>query len=261
MPGYFRDMAFINMRRDLLDATRDLEQARKRMQELDRDAADRERELLRFKTDCMLRDYLDEDHLSLCEDLAANTGITTVDAIGEEQTAALASLKSSDELISDSLKTELEATRKQLAQKVFELDQMKEQLMGALVSKDKIQRRLDDAVAEGGEQSPAAQEEAQAKGRKEDAEKIEKLKTALRQKMEVSLDLGPRIDSPYMLSFLGLRSRGLQSRKGLSTPPSSASSSSSSLVVLSSVSSQKSEGEKTVKGRKSWFAKLWRKSS
>jgi protein HOOK3 len=251
MPGYFRDMAFINMRRDLLDATRDLEQARKRMQELDRDAADRERELLRFKTDCMLRDYLDEDQFSLCEGLSANTGITAVDAIGEEQTAALAALKSSDELISDSLKTELEATRKQLAQKVFELDQMKEQLMGALVSKDKIQRRLDDAVAEGGEQSPAAQEEAQAKGRKEDAEKIEKLKTALRQKMEVSLDLGPRIDSPYTASFLGVRST-----EELSTPPSS--SLSSSLVVLSP---QKSEGEKTVKGKKSWFARLWRKSS
>ncbi|KAK4040472.1 hypothetical protein C8A01DRAFT_15658 [Parachaetomium inaequale] len=163
-PGYFRDAAFVNMRRDLLDATRDLETVRRRMQDLERDAADRERELLRLKTD--------------------------LDAIGQEQMAALAVLKSSDELISESLRTELEATRKQLAQRVFELDRMKDQLMGALVSKDKVQKRLDDALASsaGGGQSPAAVQEeaaaAQAKGRKEDADKIDKLKAALKQKVE-----------------------------------------------------------------------------
>ncbi|KAG7285329.1 hypothetical protein NEMBOFW57_009951 [Staphylotrichum longicolle] len=161
IPGYFRDEAFINMRRDLVSATRDLEQLRKRAQDLERDAADRERDLLRLKTD--------------------------LDAIGQEQTTALAALKSSDELISESLRTELEATRKQLAQKLFELDEMKEQLMGALVSKDKVQRRLDDTLASAAGQqveSPPPEEAAQPKGKKEDAEKIEKLKAALRQKME-----------------------------------------------------------------------------
>ncbi|KAK3297761.1 uncharacterized protein B0H64DRAFT_392982 [Chaetomium fimeti] len=153
------DAAFVNMRRDLLDTTRDLEVVRKRAQELERDAADRERELLRFKMD--------------------------LDAIGQEQTAALATLKSSDELISESLRTELEATRKQLAQRVFEYDQMKDQLMGALVSKDKVQKRLDDALASSAAaDQPAAAQEESTKGRKEDAEKIEKLKTALKQKME-----------------------------------------------------------------------------
>lgn len=106
-----------------------------------------------------------------------------MDNIGEEQTTVLAALKSSDELISDSLKTELEATRKQLNQKTFELEQMKEQLMGALLSKDKIQKKLDEAVAIA---SPPNGEEVPAKSKKEDAEKIEKLKSALRQKMEVS---------------------------------------------------------------------------
>ncbi|KAK4153888.1 hypothetical protein C8A00DRAFT_33361 [Chaetomidium leptoderma] len=219
MPGYFRDSVFINMRRDLIGATRDLEQLRKRMQELERDAADRERELLRLKTDRMLQDYFDQTGI---HEGLADLGIdfafaSTVDAIGQEQTTALETLKSSDELISESLRTELEATRKQLAQKVFELDQMKEQLMGALVSKDKIQKRLDDAVATG----EAGQEEAQAKGKKEDVEKIEKLKTALRQKMEVSLDPSPRIDSPYTAALL---LGGDRSEKGVVLlPPSSPS--------------------------------------
>ena len=132
-----------------------------------------------------------------------------MDAIGEDQTAALAALKSSDEFISDSLRTELEATRKQLAQKVFELDEMKEMLMTALVSKDKVQRRLDDTLASAtGQQPPPAQEEAaQPKGKKEDAEKIDKLKAALRQKMEVSLGPYPSIDSPYMVAYLGVGSK------------------------------------------------------
>ncbi|EAQ86744.1 hypothetical protein CHGG_07997 [Chaetomium globosum CBS 148.51] len=162
MPSYFRDVAFVNIRRNLLDTTRDLETVRKRTQELEREAADRGRELLRLKTD--------------------------LDAIGEEQTTALATLKSSDELISESLRTELEATRKQLAQRDFEHEQMKDQLMGALLSKDKVQKRLDDALASSAaaDQPTTSQEESavQAKGRKEDAEKIEKLKTALKQKME-----------------------------------------------------------------------------
>ncbi len=208
MPGCFRDQPFIKMRRDLLNTTRDLEQVRKGAQELERDAADRERELLRLKTDCMLQDSLDDTDLHA--DLA-NLGIAavTVDAIGEDQTAALAALKSSDEFISDSLRTELEATRKQLAQKVFELDEMKEMLMTALVSKDKVQRRLDDTLASAtGQQPPPAQEEAaQPKGKKEDAEKIDKLKAALRQKMEVSLGPYPSIVSPYMVSFWGVGSK------------------------------------------------------
>src|SRR5690606_17706036 len=97
----------------------------------------------------------------------------------------------------ESLRTELEATRKQLSQKTFELDEMKEQLMGTLVSKDKIQKKLDDALAAGanGQQQQSGPEEP-PKARKEDAEKIEKLKTALRQKMEVSNDPAPRLYPP-----------------------------------------------------------------
>ncbi|KAK1754338.1 protein hook [Echria macrotheca] len=148
--------AFIKLRRDYLDAIKDVEMYRKKIQDLEAVAADRERELLHVKTD--------------------------LNVIGQEQTTALAALKSSDEFISDSLKTELDATRRQASQKSFELDEMKEQLMAALVSKDKIRKQLDDAIAAAANGQPAPEEAT--KGRKEDAEKIDKLKAALRLKIE-----------------------------------------------------------------------------
>ncbi|KAK4111136.1 hypothetical protein N656DRAFT_780934 [Canariomyces notabilis] len=151
------ESAFIHMRRNLLDATRELEALRKRNQELERKAADLERELLQAKTE-----------------------LTVID---QEQAIALAALKSSDELISGSLRTELEATRKQLSHKTFEFEQMKEQLMSALVSKDKIQKKLDEALT-GALSGRNGQPGEAPKGKKEDAEKMEKLKAALRQKME-----------------------------------------------------------------------------
>ncbi|KAK3997141.1 protein hook [Cladorrhinum sp. PSN332] len=153
------DVAFVNMRQKLSTITDESEQLKKRIQELEREASDRGRELIQVKTD--------------------------LDNIGEEQSTVLAALKSSDELISDSLRTELEATRKKLNQKTFELEQMKEQLMGALLSKDKIQKKLEEALASAVTTPPNGQtEEVPAKSKKEDAEKIEKLKSALRQKIE-----------------------------------------------------------------------------
>lgn len=202
MPGYFRDSAFINMRRDLIDATRELDRLRKRAQDLEREAADRERELLQVKTDCTLLTAFSETGIVFEDMQQLADYVSTVGAIGQEQAVALAALKSSDELISESLRTELDATRKQLTQKAFESDQMKEQLMDALVSKDKIQKKLDEALAAATAPAANGQQEDAPKGKKEDAEKIEKLKTVLRQKMEVSHDPEPRLDSPYVRRFL-----------------------------------------------------------
>lgn len=134
----------------------------------------------------------------------ANLADDAVEAVGQEQSEALEVLKSSDELISASLRTELEATRKQLKHKVFELEQMKDQLMGVLVSKDKTQKRLDDALAAAAPNGQQQADEATpAKSKKEDAEKIEKLKTALKQKLEVSTDSSSRLASPHVSFTLG----------------------------------------------------------
>ncbi|VBB77157.1 Putative protein of unknown function [Podospora comata] len=143
----------------LLETTKECEAARKRIVELEQLTNDREREIIQVKAE--------------------------LEAVGQEQSEALEVLKSSDELISASLRTELEATRKQLKHKVFELEQMKDQLMGVLVSKDKTQKRLDDALAAAAPNGQQQADEATpAKSKKEDAEKIEKLKTALKQKLE-----------------------------------------------------------------------------
>lgn len=94
-------------------------------------------------------------------------------------------------MIAESLQKELEATRKQLAEKTFELNEMKAQLMDALVSKDKLRKQLDDAIASGGDPN---------KSRKEDVEKMEKLKAALRQKIEVSNGPSPDPTPPCLAS-------------------------------------------------------------
>jgi len=206
MPSFFRTTAFVNMRRELLDATKNVEAYQKRVQELERATADKDRELIHVKTDRKLRSFRSHMRwLKRQEADLANLSDDIVNAIGEEQASALASLKTSDELISESLKTELDATRRQLAQKVFELDEMKEQLMGALVSKDKLRRQLDDTIASAPNGQPTPEEAP--KGKKEDAEKIEKLKAALRQKIEVSNDPTACLDSPYVASRLGYRLR------------------------------------------------------
>jgi protein HOOK3 len=201
MPGFFRTAAFVNMRREMLEAMEQVEAYRKRVQELERATADKERELIHAKTDRKLQSF--KSHMRWLrrqEPDLADLSYDLVNAIGEEQVSALAALKTSDELISESLKTELEATRKKLARKSFELDEMKEQLMSALVSKDKLRRQLDDAIASAPTGQPTPDETP--KGKKEDPEKVEKLKAALRQKIEVSNDPN-RLDSSYTASRLG----------------------------------------------------------
>ena len=67
--------------------------------------------------------------------------------------------------------------------------------MAALLSKDKLRKDLDEAVA--ATMGQAVSEEP-SKGKKEDTEKIEKLRDALRKKIEVCNDPSPRVDSPYL---------------------------------------------------------------
>ncbi|KAK1830737.1 protein hook [Podospora conica] len=152
------DKAFIAMREALLNAQRELDLARARVQELERLAADKDRELLRTKTD--------------------------ISALGQEQAAALGAIKATDELLSESLTTELAATRRQLHQKTLEVNAIKDQLMVTLLSKDKIRKDLDEAVAATMGQVVSGEP---AKGKKDDAdkaEKIEKLREALRKRVE-----------------------------------------------------------------------------
>lgn len=206
--GYFRDKAFVAIRTALLDAQKELESARARVQELERATADKDRELLRIKTDSKLRIRL-KRFLTLFK-----INPPPVSALGQEQAAALGAIKATDELLSDSLTTELAATRRQLHQKTVEVNAIKDQLMATLLSKDKIRKDLDEAVAATLGQVVS---DEPAKGKKDDtdkAEKIEKLREALRKKVEVRND--PSLDSPYLAlpraAYSRLRTRSSKSR-------------------------------------------------
>lgn len=206
--GYFRDKAFVAIRTALLDAQKELESARARIQELERATADKDRELLRIKTDSKLRIRL-KRFLTLFK-----INPPPVSALGQEQAAALGAIKATDELLSDSLTTELAATRRQLHQKTVEVNAIKDQLMATLLSKDKIRKDLDEAVAATLGQVVS---DEPAKGKKDDtdkSEKIEKLREALRKKVEVRND--PSLDSPYLAlpraAYSRLRTRSSKSR-------------------------------------------------
>lgn len=205
--GYFRDKAFVAIRTALLDAQKELESTRARVQELERATADKDRELLRIKTDSKLRIRL-KRFLTLFK-----INPPPVSALGQEQAAALGAIKATDELLSDSLTTELAATRRQLHQKTIEVNAIKDQLMATLLSKDKIRKDLDEAVAATLGQVVS---DEPAKGKKDDtdkSEKIEKLREALRKKVEVRNDPSPSLDSPYLALPRAAYSRMTRSSK------------------------------------------------
>jgi protein HOOK3 len=195
IPEYYRDEAFNTIQKDFLNSATELERTQAQLQKLKAEVADKERELMMVKTDCMLRTYLEETEVS--KDMANNPDVVT--AVGQESIDALEVLKSSDQLVSTSLMTELEATRKQLEDKRIEYEQIQQQLMDALLSKDKIRQQLDEAKAAGlpvsTSPTPAPDQGADQKVKKEDAEKTEKLKTALKTKIQVS-SLLPKIKHP-----------------------------------------------------------------
>lgn len=186
-PEYYRDEAFNKLQNNFNANAAELDRTRTQLQKLKTEVADKDRELMTVKTDCMLLAYLDE--MELFRETADNLGV--VNAVGQESIDALEVLKSSDQLVSASLTTELEATRKQLEEKRIEYEQVQQQLMDALLSKDKIRQQLDEAKAAGLPPSapPAATPDSSAaeqKVKKEDAEKTEKLKAALKTKIQVS---------------------------------------------------------------------------
>jgi protein HOOK3 len=218
-PGYFRDKAFIDMRTKHLQTIEQLKRREEENQTLAARLGEKERELIAAQTDCTLLRYLAEIHDSVADEYDEYA----VTAVGKGSIEALEVLKSSDQLVSNSLHSELETLRKQLEAKTFEEEQLRSQLMDALVSKDKLRSDLDkaaDAAANGKPASPTPVPEEEMKPRKVDLEKNEKLKTALKQKIQVSNhpvtppSSSPpsspgafaQETSPYLLAQLGLPS-------------------------------------------------------
>ncbi|KAH8899475.1 hypothetical protein GQ53DRAFT_758665 [Thozetella sp. PMI_491] len=196
-PEYFRDEAWAQVSNDLRTAKADLEQLKAKLTHLEAEKADKERELQAAKTDRTLLTYLDE-----CSGLADLPG--TVTAVGQDSIKALEVLKSSDELISSSLKTELDATRKRLDAMTTHYEQKKDEAYDTLVSERKLRQQLDELNTRlaGGIAAPipAAPPAADEPAKKKEDEKNEKLKAALKQKIQCAADApGPMCSSPAIL--------------------------------------------------------------
>lgn len=100
---------------------------------------------------------------------------------------AINELKSTDKLISESLKAELDRLREDYSFVVSERDAQKSQLIEALLAKDRLRKEVEDAkeLQENSTSGPADADMSEAM--KKSSEKIEKLRTRLKERKQVSL--------------------------------------------------------------------------
>ena len=154
---YFRTQAFANLRTENVQKTDELEKARKRIAELETQNGDQSRELLTLKTE--------------------------LSAVEKDSTEALDQLKSTDKLIAESLKSELDRLREKHNFLIGERDAQKSQLIEALLAKDKFRKDAEDGrdLQEAISKDPDVSEAAKKEG-----EKIEKLRARLLERNEVS---------------------------------------------------------------------------
>ncbi|EOO00421.1 putative microtubule binding protein [Phaeoacremonium minimum UCRPA7] len=156
---YYRHEAYQNLRKTTLEAEQQLSQERAKSRDLEAEVKDKDRELLSVKTD--------------------------LDAVEKDQTEALEVLKSTDNLISESLRSELESLRKQYKTLQLENDQQRTQLIDALVSKDKLRKELDETPAPTAPvETPAGTDPAVEEALKSSKSKIEKLRDRVKQQKE-----------------------------------------------------------------------------
>ncbi|KOS23098.1 hypothetical protein ESCO_003716 [Escovopsis weberi] len=143
--------AFIKLFNEFTQLQEELDQARKQLTGLQAQLADRSRELVSLRTD--------------------------LSAVQKDSIAALDELKSTDKLISGSLTTELEQQREETAFVSSERDALKTQLIGALLSNDKLRKDMEeskDLLEAATSSHPEASEAA-----KKASEKVEKLRARL----------------------------------------------------------------------------------
>lgn len=154
--------AFINLRTQLVQSQSSLEETVKRSTDLQTRVADMERELISARAQAS----------------AAQKG----------GTAAIDELKSTDKLISESLKAELDRLRDEFSFVVSERDAQKSQLIEALLAKDKLRKEIEEGK-ELHDTSAVPTETADAdmsEAAKKSGEKIEKLRARLKERKQVS---------------------------------------------------------------------------
>ncbi|KAG9257646.1 uncharacterized protein F5Z01DRAFT_616727 [Emericellopsis atlantica] len=148
------DKAFAELRQADLEKADKLEKAQKRIEALEQQAADQARELVTLRTD--------------------------LEAVDKDAAQALEDIKHADEIVSASLKSELDRLREKLGIVTADNDAQKSQLIEALLAKDRLSKAaegktLDEIMATDPDLAAAA---------KKETEKIEKLRARLVERNE-----------------------------------------------------------------------------
>lgn len=151
--SYCRSQAFVNLKTELLQANFELEQARKLERDQQTQIADKNRENLELRTQ-----------------------LSTMDKGSVE---ALNELKSTDNLISASIKAELDSLREEVKIMTSDMDAQKSQLIDALLAKEKFRKEVEEHKEA---QEGLATNPTDPKG----GELVTKLRDRLRERQQVS---------------------------------------------------------------------------
>ncbi|WYZ37534.1 hypothetical protein EsH8_II_001040 [Colletotrichum jinshuiense] len=139
-----------NLRIQLAQKTHELDSEKRKLGEILAQLADKDRDLLSARTD--------------------------LSAVAKDSVEALEELKSTDQLISVSIREELEAARQQVKNLGTDLEEQRSSLINALLEKDKLRKDLDEAKE--GRQDGAEPTEVVQKLQ----DKVEKLRSRLKER-------------------------------------------------------------------------------
>ncbi|KAF4776316.1 hypothetical protein HER10_EVM0005268 [Colletotrichum scovillei] len=137
-----------NLRIQLAQKAHELESERRKNSEIQAQLSDKDRELLSARTD--------------------------LSAVAKDSVDALEELKSTDQLISGSIREELEAARQQLKNLGTDLEEQRSSLINALLEKDKLRKDLDEAKDGTSAEPTEAAQKLQ--------EKVDKLRVRLKER-------------------------------------------------------------------------------
>lgn len=151
--------AFVKLREEHAMAQKELEDARKKSKTLEDQLADKNRDLMGAKGE--------------------------LSAVHKDGAAALDELKSTDKLISESLKSELDRLREELELVTGEREAQKSQLIEALLAKDKLRKDAEEMKELQETAALTAASEDSSEAAKKANEKIEKLRDRLIERKQV----------------------------------------------------------------------------
>lgn len=149
---------FLDVRKKLVKLQGDHDELQKRERHLETQVADKERDILEAKS--------------------------ALSAVEKESIDALDELKSTDKLVSESLKRELDRLRSEHNDVVNDRDAQRSQLIDALLAKDRL--RKDFEIPKETTSPVAVADAGNAETVEKLSDKIEKLRTRLKERQQVS---------------------------------------------------------------------------